>query len=155
MPNIQSLPHTRTRRKTACAMLFVWLFALASGLANACMLQPHGIRDYQATLSQPSATGSMLGSAEHEAERPTGGNGDSNTGLAKQSCLKVCDEGSQTLLKHASSVDLVDPGLAPFVVAAWPAEAHISHGSALARAHDFLLPKRGPPTRFLFSRLSL
>ena len=108
MPKMPSLPNTRTRRNTACAMLFVWLFALASG-------------------------------------------------LAKESCLKACGDGSQTLLKHASSVDLADPELASFVAAAWAAawgaEVHVA--PAPGRAHDFRLPERGPPIRVLFSRLAL
>ena len=36
--------HTRIQRNTAFAMLLMWLFALASGVANACFLEapePH------------------------------------------------------------------------------------------------------------------
>ena len=51
MPNMPSLPNSRTRRNTACAMLFVWLFALASGVANACLLEPRGVHDHGSRLS--------------------------------------------------------------------------------------------------------
>ena len=157
MPNMPSLPNTRTRRNTACAMLFVWLFALASGLVNACLLQPHDGGAHAPALSHPSATGNALGMAGDHAEGLTHDDGDADTGLARESCLKACDDGSQTLLKHASSVDLADPGLAPFVAAAWGAAwgAEVQVAPAPGRAHDFRLPERGPPIRVLFSRLAL
>ena len=153
MPIMQPLPNTRTRRNTACAMLCVWLFAQASGLANACLLEPHRVRDHGSALSHPSATGAAPGMAGGHAEGLTHDDGDTDTGRAKVACLKACDDGSQTLRKHASSVDLADPGLAPFVAAAWAAEVHIA--PAPGRAPDFRLPERGPPIRVLFSRLAL
>ena len=153
MPNMPSLPNTRSRRNTAGAMLFVWLFALASGLANACLLEPHGAHDHGSPLPHLSASGTTLGIAGDHAEGLTHDDGDSNTGPAKESCLRACDDGSQTLLKHASSFDLADPGLAPFVAAAWAPGANLAPAPGLA--HDFRLPERGPPIRVLFSRLAL
>jgi len=157
MLNMPSLPNTRTRRNTAFAMLLVWLFALASGLANACLLEPNGVRDHGSTRSHPAATGTAPGMAwgHGEALPHDGGDTGSDTGPAKESCLKACDDGSQTLLKHASSVDSAGPGLAQFVHAAWAAEEHVALGCAPERAHDFQLPERGPPIRVLFSRLAL
>jgi hypothetical protein len=152
MPNMPSLPNTRTRRNTASAMLFVWLFALASGLANACLVEPHGVRDHGSALSHPSA-GPALGMAGDLSEGLTHDDGESDTGPAKESCLKACSDGSQVLLKHATSFDLADPGLAPFVAAEWAAEVHLA--PAPGRAHEFRLPERGPPIRVLFSRLAL
>ena len=153
MPNMQLLPNNRTRRNTACTMLLVWLFALASGLANACLLEAHGVRDHGSALLQPSGTGTSPGMAGGHAEGLTYGDADADTRLAKVSCLKACDDSSQTLLKHVSSVDLADPGLAPVVAAAWAAEVRTA--AALGRAHDFRLLERAPPIRVLFSRLAL
>ncbi|MEP7281644.1 MAG: hypothetical protein ABI696_06665 [Rubrivivax sp.] len=152
MPNMPSLPNTRTRRNTACAMLFVWLFALASGLANACLLEVRGAHDHGSPLAHPSTTGTALGSAGHQAGL-THYDGESAPASAKESCLKACDDGSQTLLTHTSSFDLADPGLAPFVAAAWDADVRVA--PAPGRAHDFRLPEHGPPIRVLFSRLAL
>lgn len=148
-----SLPNTRTRRKTAFVMLFVWLFALASGLANACLLEARGAHDHGSPLAHPSTTGTALGSAGDHAAGLLHDDGDSDPASAKESCLKACDDGSQSLLKYASSVDLADPELAPFVAAAWAADVHVA--PAPGRAHDFRLPERGPPIRVLFSRLAL
>ena len=157
MPNLPSLPTTRTRRNTACAIVFVWLFALASGVANACLLEAHGVRDHGSALWRPSATGTAPGMARDRAEGLTHDithdDGNSDAGPAKESCLKACDDGSQTLPKHASSFDLADPGLAPFVAAAWAVEVHVA--PAPVRARDFRLPQRAPPIRVLFSRLAL
>jgi len=153
MPNMPSLPNTSARRNTARLMLFVWLFALASGLANACLLQARGIGDPAPTLSNPSATGTTPEMAGVYSEGLTHDNGAADTAFAKESCLKACNEGSQTLLKHASSVDLTNPGLTPFVAAVWAAEVHVA--SAPGRAHDFRLRQRGSPIRVLFSRLAL
>jgi hypothetical protein len=33
----------RTKRNTGFVVLWVWLFALASGVANACLIQAEGI----------------------------------------------------------------------------------------------------------------
>ena len=161
MPNMPSLPNRRTRRNTACAMLFVWLFALASGVANACLLEPHGVHDHGSPLSHLSASGTTPGLAGNHAQglAHDDGNSDSGPGSehgpapAKESCLKACDEGSQSLLKHAYSFDFADPGLAPLMAAAWAAEVHLAPASG--RPHDFRLPERGPPIRVLFSRLAL
>ena len=150
-----SLPSTRTRLSTASAMLFVWLFALASGLANACLLEPYSPQDHGAPLSHLSALGAAHGMAGAHAEGISHDDGDSDTdtGPAKASCLKACDEGSQSLLKHAFSLDLADPRLAPFVAAAWAAEVRVAPASV--RAHNLRLPERGPPIRVRFSRLEL
>ena len=155
MPNMPSLPNSRTRRNTACAMLFVWLFALASGVANACLLEPHGIHDHGSPLSHLFASGTTPGLAGDHAQGLAHDDGDSDPGAgpAKESCLKACDDGSQSLLKHAYSFDFPDPGLTPFVTAAWAAEVQVAPASG--RAHDFRLPERGPPLRVLFSRLAL
>ena len=152
-----SLPNSRTRRNTACAMLFVWLFALASGVANACLLEPHGAHDHGSPLSHLSASGTTLGLAGDHAQGFAHDDGDSDPGPgpapAKESCLKACDDGSHSLLKQAYSFDLADPGLAPLVAAAWAAEVHLAPASG--RPHDFQLPERGPPVRVRFSRLAL
>ena len=157
MPNMPSLPNRRTRRNTACAILFVWLFALASGVANACLLEPHSVHDHGSPLSHLFASGTTLGLAGDHAQGLAHDDGDSDSdpgpGPAKESCLKACDEGSQSLLKHAYSIDFADPGLAPLVATAWAAKVHLSRASG--RPHDFRLPERGPPIRVLLSRLAL
>ena len=140
-------------RNTACVMLFVWLFALASGVANACLLEPYRVHEQGSPLSQPAPEYAAVGVTGHHADGFAHDDHDSDSVPTRESCLKACDEGSQTMLKHASSFDLVDPGLAPFVAVAWAAVMHVA--SEPGRAHDFRLPERGPPIRVLYSRLAL
>jgi hypothetical protein len=153
MLNLRSLPNTRTRCHIAWAMLFVWLFALGSGVANACLLEPHGAHDHGTPLPHPSSDDAAVGIAGHHAEGVAHHDDDSHSMPTKESCLKACDEGHQSLLKHSSSFDLVDPGLALFVAVAWLADVYVTPASG--RAHDFRFPERGPPIRVLFSRLAL
>lgn len=153
MRNVPTLPNTRTRRNTAYVMLFVWLFAMASGVANACLLESPGNHDHGSPLSHPSAAVATLGIANDHAEGLTHDHDGTDTGPTKESCLKACDEGSQSLLKHSSGFDFPDPALAPFVVVAWTDGMDVAPASS--RAHDFRLPERGPPLRVLFSRLAL
>ena len=153
MPNMPTLPNTRTRRNAAYGMLFVWLFAMASGVANACLLDAHGTHDRASPQSHRSAAVATPGIAGDHAEGLTSDHSDSDTGPTKESCLRACDEGSQSLLKHSSGFDFADPALAPFVAVAWSDGMHVAPASS--RAHDFRLPERGPPLRVLFSRLAL
>ena len=153
MQHMPLLPNAGTRRNIARAMLFVWLFALVSGLANACQLEPREIHHHGQPSSQQSSKDTALDVIGHQSDAHTHDDGDSDTGTTKKSCLKVCDEGSQSLLKHASSFDLVDPGLAPFAAAAWAIQVRLA--PALDRIDDFRLLERGPPIRVLFSRLAI
>ena len=148
-----SLPNASTRRNTARAMLFVWLFALMSGLVNACPLAPDDMHHHASPSPQHAVEDTARGVIGDHADKHSHDEGDSETGASKESCLKACDEGSQSLLKHGSSFDLVDPGLPPLVAAAWAMQVPIS--PALDQACDYRLPDRGPPIRVLFSRLAL
>jgi hypothetical protein len=153
MPKMPSLANASSRRNTALVMLFVWLFALASGVANACLLEPHGAHDHGSPLSDLAAEEPTLGVTGHHAEGRAHDDDDTGGTPSKKSCLKACDEGSQSLLKHTSSYDLVDPGLAPFEALAWAVTEDFA--PAPGQAHEFRLPERGPPIRVLYSRLAL
>jgi hypothetical protein len=141
---------TRTKRNTAFAMLLVWLFALASGVANACFLEasePHSraVKGSSATTSQaPAELVAHLGaSAGHHDDSAS----------TKESCLKFCDDGTHTLPKAYSGVDHTDPGPAPLVATLWTASPHVV--SAPRRADDLAIPIVGPPLRVRYSRLAL
>jgi len=112
-------------------MLFMWLFAMASGVANACLLEPHGVHDRGSPPSHLSNAGTTSGMAGERTEGLTHEDGD--TEPTKASCLKACDDGSQSLLKDSSNFELADPVVAPFVAAAWAVEAHIAPVSGRAQ----------------------
>lgn len=144
--------NTRTRRKTASLMLLLWLLALASGAANACMLEIPGGHSHQPPALQLSATGGALEMAEDSVGAAAHNDHYSVTEPIREACLKACDDGSQTLLKLASSVDSPHPDRLPFLAIAWFAEVHVT--TEFVRAYD-LIPERGPPARVLFSRLAI
>lgn len=152
MPNMLR-SNSGTRRHTAWTMLLVWLFTLASGVANACVLEARGSHSHGAPAAHLSATDAALEAAPGHAGRTAHDEHESDTEPTKQSCLKACDAGSQSLLKQPSSLDSPHLELTPFAVTAWAAEPSAS--MLVGRAHHLRLPEHGPPVRVLFSRLAL
>lgn len=142
-------PNRDARRKTAFAVLLVWLFALASGVANACLLQERG------THSQVAAAGSD-GPAHAVAAGHAGvaAGHDPAPLAAKAPCLKVCSDGAQSLLTQGSKVAQGEAGPPPRAVELWP-EAKKPDLRARGSAGDSPAGTVGPPIRVRFSRLAL
>ena len=141
----------RTRRNTTFVAMLVWAFALASGMANACLLETQG--------KHPHATASNSSDAHHtHANDALAGDAiavdhDDDADASKESCLKACDDGSNGPVKLQAGVDLTDPGLAPFVLFAWVATTPVA--SAPNRFDELQVPVVGPPFRLRYSRLTL
>ena len=150
VPNMKFFADNRIKRNTAFAVLLVWLFALASGVANACLLEtsePHSV----------AANGVAAPGSQTPAELPArlgadAGHHDESDG-AKESCLKACDDGTHTLPKAYAGVDHDDPGPAPLVATLWTGSLHVV--SAPRRVDDLAIPIVGPPLRVRYSRLAL
>lgn len=141
---------TRTKRNTAFVVLLVWLFALASGVANACLLEtrePHSVAAKESAAPTSQAPAELPARLGTETGHHDGSNG------AKESCLKVCDDGTHTVPKAYSGVDHTDPGPAPLVATLWTGSPHVV--SAPRRADDLAIPAVGPPLRVRYSRLAL
>ena len=141
----------RTRRNTTCVAMLVWAFALASGMANACLLETQGKHAHIAAHDQSDA---------HHAHAHDAAAGDAidhddddEADASKESCLKACDDGSNAQIKLQTGVDLTDPGLAPFVVFAW--NATIPVASVPGWFDELQVPVVGPPFRLRYSRLTL
>ena len=141
----------RTRRNTTFVAILVWAFALASGMANACLLETPGKHVHAA------ASHSSDGHHVHASESLAGGavatDHDDDEDASKDSCLKACDDGSNAQIKLQTGVDLIDPGLVPFVVFAWAATP--SFASAPSWFEELQAPVVGPPFRLRYSRLTL
>ena len=150
-PDMKLFSTARSKRHTAVAVLLVWLFALASGVANACLLEVPGLHADEATqaLSQTAhAAGEWVGHGGPVANH----HGESDT--SKASCLKVCGDGSQTLRNAHSGVDQTGLGPAPLVATlSWSASAQLS--SVPRRLGELQPPVVGPPFRVRYSRLAL
>jgi hypothetical protein len=91
------------KRSIALTMLLVWVFALLSGVANACLTEPRGelahagIQVSQADPPAPAAVQPHAADQAQHGEHPD-----------KAPCQKSCDASSQTLLKQLPKVDTPD-----------------------------------------------
>lgn len=144
--------NTRTKRSTAWTMLLVWVFALVSGMANACLLEVRGSHAHAMAGGVHHEVASSAHSAGHasaDAER----DGDSHD--SKAPCLKACDDGALSLLKQSVGPDLSDPGLAVVVAFAGPVAVAVPVVSVARRTNDLRPPISGLPIRIRYSRLAL
>ena len=147
---MKSFAHTGTQRNTIFVVLLVWLFALASAVANACLL---GTPELQSKA--------MMGTAAMKSQAParllvpvgasTGHHGDADN--TKASCLKACDDGARTLPNASSGVDHTDPGPAPLVATLWTGSPHVL--AAPRRMDEVAIPIAAPPLWVRYSRLVL
>ena len=141
----------RTRRNTAVAALLVWLFALSSGIANACLLEESAGRAHSHVID--------AGSEQHHAHVALSGhsgaveNDEHDSDVPKDACLKVCDDGSKAPVKLQASPDLLDPGMPPVVAIVWDAATPVA--CAPSEMDDLQPPIAGPPFRVRYSRLAL
>ena len=145
---------TRRNRKTALIMLLLWLFAISSGIVNACVLEPHGTDVYVAGV-QPS-TYAPPAVAGH-AEALVGHNGhDGHDGQFDNSstpCLKVCDDSSQALIKLKAFFDQADRGPALADSMFWAAAIPLV--SVQQRMDTPPTATSEPPVRVRYCRLAL
>lgn len=139
--------NTRSRRNTAFMVLLAWLFALTSGVANACLLQAPETQAHIIATAGYAAHADAPGHAGNLADH----HDDSHSFNAP--CLKVCDDGSRSLAKHDVTVDQPDPGPAPVVGVLWTAEAPLV--AALGNSDDLLPSTQCLPLRVRYSRLAL
>jgi hypothetical protein len=134
------LARTTTRRTAASFMLAVWLFALASGFANACLLGAPGQSGYQPSSKSSHFTSHTAGT-DHDSQQS-----------AKAPCLKACDAGSQAL-QSSNGMDSVEPGFPPLAEVLWTGLAPLL--ACLRSGLDTPPSLSDPPERIIFSRWAL
>ena len=87
-------------QRTACVALYAWVFALFSGVANACLIQPVAPVDQQ---------------VEHAHHHAADESGEPDQDSGKAGCLKFCADESSALAKSkASHADLPPFSWPPF-----------------------------------------
>ena len=141
--------HQRIQRNTTFVALLVWVFALASGMANACLLEAPGKHSHVAAThsTDPSHAHPLAGHAVAVDDDAADQNG------SKESCLKACGDGANAQVKLQAGADLTDSGLAPFVLIGWNAG---TSAASVPNRYDILrVPIVGPPFRTRSSRLTL
>ncbi|MCW5660012.1 MAG: hypothetical protein KIT60_20110 [Burkholderiaceae bacterium] len=141
---------SRTRKRSiALAMLFVWVFALLSGVANACLTAPRG---------ESAHAASHAAQHDHRAQASTDSHGQVSTqhdeSADKASCQKSCDESAQILLKPQPKLDAPDLQAVVVPAGAWSDGLHGAHAVLARKVMAAVLPA-APPPRVQFSRLAL
>jgi hypothetical protein len=142
-------PSRHRKRNIAFTMLLVWMFALLSGVANACLTESRG---------EPAHAGPHASQGEPLAEAAThpraADQAQPDEHPDKAPCQKSCDESSQTLVKQLPRLDTPDLQVAlpqPYTQASG---LHLA-SAALVRAALAAVPPPSPPPRVKFSRFAL
>ena len=138
----------RSKRNTAFMVLLVWLFAVASGVANACVLKAHdahsNVETVDAAHADRASAGHVVAVADH---------GSDEVDVSKAPCLKVCEDVRQLLIKQQTSLDIGERGSAFLVSVLWTTVIPVVTFPA---QRDGIQPTaHGPPVRVRYSRLTL
>ena len=141
------------KRTTAIVALVIWLFALASGMANACLLEApaahvHARSGHAFTAVAQVATADEV--AELQADDHHHPEGDD---ASKDACVKTCDSGSNAPAKLKIGFDSTNPATAFLVTTVQPVAMPVT--STRRRLNDMRRPVDGPPLRVRYSRLAL
>lgn len=149
---MRPLMHLHQFRRTASALLFVWLFAVFASWANACLVRP---------VAQAVPTGGQRGLAPAGASHadthlPAADGASQDTDPAQEVCADFCDTGQSLVANpQPSKVDgAADPVLFPSSAhAAWP----VFNAGPLDQPWRRLAapPPPGPPVAIAFLRLTL
>lgn len=149
LPPMSLFAHTRSRRRTAIAVLGAWVFALIAGIANACAaITPE---PSHARSEHPTA----LAGHDHAAPALSGAEQDDQAGRShglKPPCKKFCDEEATTVVKHDKACKVV-PTTTPIttVVVSWLPTFAVS----LLRACMDAAPPPEAPLTIRFLRLTI
>ncbi len=143
----------RTKRMTTALTLFVWLFGLASGIANACSLD-----EALGTHAHSHVAGLEESLHSHAVTEPSAQATDNDDDIDasptfKALCLDACDERMNTLPKQDASLDL--PLLGPLAVIAFVWIANQPVVSTVRLDRDNHADPFGIPIRVRYSRLTL
>ena len=145
----------RRLRRAACTTLVAWLFALAAGVVNACVLTPpepasRGPRAHSA--AEAASLPETAGEAEaHGHDEGVAHHGQSGSG-GNQGCLKFCDDESSALSKNKASTFVADLPFAAVLALSLPIVRVASAGTR--PTIDRQLPQ-GPPLVIRLLRLTL
>ena len=143
---------TCVNRTSAFALLLVWVFALISGVANACLLESSGMTAKAGAIEQINQLAAAQVSLSSHAAIESDSDRAEDEHISKQPCLKVCDDSSRSL-PNKYSAGQIDPGFPIIIAVLWslaePIRLQYKQPSRTQRAASLL------PLRVLYSRLSL
>jgi len=113
---MQHFSQSATRRSIAWVVLAAWLFALTSGVVNACLLQERATHQHGDEGPTPGAHAALSVSAGH-AGAVMDHSGTGKPGNAP--CLKTCDQVSYSPVSQPPTPDAGDAGPASVHPLAW------------------------------------
>lgn len=144
----------RAQRCAAFMVLLVWVFALASGLANACLLEAPQTHSHIAIATAPSLETATQAQASVILPGHTGAVSHGvDESHSKAPCLKVCDDSTRSFPKQDGTIAQNDAGPAPLVQVFW---GKVAPGIATPRHMDVEQPATPEmPIRVRFSRLAI
>ena len=148
--SITTLASRRGRRRGAFALLGIWLFALACGIANACAVQsPAKAHAHDHAAHRHAA----VAEPGHIATQVPGDRDDApdDTAQGQAACIKACDESAQSLLKHGKWTPETDSDAV--AIPAWPAQPG-PKAEPRARFIDSAPSRPSVPIRAWLSRLA-
>lgn len=140
------------KRSIALTMLLVWVFALLSGVANACLTEPRGEPAHAGTHASQADHPSPGAVQPHAADQAQHGEHPD-----KAPCQKSCDASSQTLLKQLPKFDTPDLQALVPATHGQASDLHMAPAALVraALAAVAAVPPPSPPPRVQFSRLAL
>lgn len=137
----------RTKHNTAFVVLMLWTFAMASGVANACLLEAydthsHGhMVEFTDAISAPDLRHEQI-DTDHA---PAYG--------SKVPCQKFCSEESKVITKQHFGLDQPNPGHAPLIIVLWTMAEPSGHTLVPVDAMQPL--PLSLPLRVRYSRMAL
>ena len=147
----------RQRRHTTGLTLFAWMFALLTGVSNACLIQPVASGELASNSSQPvpmvgGTAGSATQQVEHGHHRADDEDGGHGTDGGRAGCIKFCaDEYSAVTKSKAAQAEVAGP--------AFVASIQWQQASRFAAASQWPLVERpasvGPPLFIRLLRLTI
>lgn len=156
MPSLMTTFQMRSRRRLAAALLFVWLFALVAGMANACAVgggKAGPASGASASHAHDDAAAFHVHEAhgDEQALRPS----DPGPGDPDEACQKFCDDERSAVnlvAKDLGSPGSLQPLLPSTTTLAWtPADAQHPE----APPADVPACMTGPPIPIRLLRLAL
>ena len=140
---------SRSKRSVAFLVALLWMFALAAGVANACLLEARSTHLYADSIK---VAGDAPAFGPTHVLALTAGNHDQSE-HSKEPCQKFCDDESRLLIKLNHGVDQPDMGPAPLVAVLWT----LAEAASLEplRQDDMHSAVPMVPLRLRYARLAL
>lgn len=129
-------------------MLLVWLFAIAAGWANACLLQSRpASHDHAGSPGSSGGLAALVSAAAEPTVRPD------DNGAAADACLSFCDS-EQGAIPKLKPPGLEDPDVS-HAAPLWMSQPWSAEWRPAPVRHPAAQPPPDPPVAIRFLRLTL